>query len=58
MKTRQEVVDQIDILEQIMSQANVAEANLAELKWNDLIEVLHNTNWELQLADCDHLFFY
>jgi len=60
MKTRKEVVEEIEILEQVMSRSNfygqVATANMAELKRDDLVDVLNSTNWDMQLADCDHLF--
>ena len=56
MKTKREIEERIEELEQKMNRACIAEANMAEHKRDDLIDILFSTNWNLQLADCDHVF--
>ena len=62
LHTKSEVIEQIRIIEQAMYRYKqnpraYDTVNLCEHYIEDLQDVLNNTNWNLQLADCDHLFW-
>lgn len=56
MKTKREILDEIEILESVMHRENLATANMAELRRDELSEIA-STMQDNQLADCGHLFW-
>ncbi len=56
MKTKHEILQEIEILESVMHRENLATANMAELRRDELSEIA-NTMRDDQLADCGHLFW-
>ena len=61
LHTKIEVIKQIEILRQTLARTRQNPraydmVNMFENHIEDLEEVLEDTNWNLQLADCDHLF--
>jgi len=56
MHTKSEILVEIELLEQVMNRACTADANMAELRRDDLVEIALNMRTD-QLADCAHLFW-
>ena len=56
MHSKPEILKEIEVLEQVMNRAEVATANMAEARRDELLEIAFSMRDD-QLADADHLFW-